>query len=139
MHRQREIRQGGQGTRTRQTGKKNKVDTEQELGGGIAKTRRAQSKNKAGAEQEQGGHRARIRRTQKKVMPFSRRCADSGWSFPFVLRLVACVAGVAAQDILAYVRHVEVGVYLCRTNLLVSEHRLDSPEVCPTLKERCGE
>ena len=64
MHRQREIRQGGQGTRTRQTGKKNKVDTEQELGGGIAKTKQAQSKNKVDTEQELGGRR-------KKVMPYS--------------------------------------------------------------------
>ena len=52
MHRQREISQGGQGTRTRQTGKKNKVDTEQELGGGIAKTRQAENKNKVDTEQE---------------------------------------------------------------------------------------
>ena len=117
MHRQREIRQGGRRIRIRWT----------------------QSKNKAGAEQEQGGHRARIRHTGKKNKALLLTVCRLRMSFPFVLRLVACVAGVAAQDILAYVRHVEVGVYLCRTNLLVSEHRLDSPEVCPTLKERCGE
>ena len=43
--------------KTRQTGKKNKVDTEQELGGGIAKTRQAQNKNKVDTEQELGGRR----------------------------------------------------------------------------------
>ena len=44
MHRQREIRQGGQ----------------------LIKIKWAQSKNKADAEQKQGGHRARIRQAQNK-------------------------------------------------------------------------
>ena len=52
MHRQREIRQGGQGTRTRQTRKKNKVDTEQEQVERGTKTRQAQNKNKVDTEQE---------------------------------------------------------------------------------------